>query len=97
MLTSTACSTLKENPLPPGSGEGKPVVVITTACEDLAKRVPLPKLAKGDNAKVQLARHRGGLVSANSRIDATRDCQKKQRERFGGAHPAADELRGPVK
>lgn len=90
-----ACATVP-NPLPPGSSERKPVVTITTACEDLAKRVPLPKLAKGDNAKAQLARHRGAAASANNRLDATRECQRKQRERFAGTHPDAGELKGPV-
>ncbi len=54
-------------------------------CERLAAAVPLPDLAKGQNAKAALAQHRAGLIRANGNLDATRECQANQRERFAGA------------
>lgn len=63
-------------------GEGKPVVRISMACERLAARVPTPDLKVGDDAKAKMFEHRAALGSANSRLDATRECQAKQRKRF---------------
>jgi hypothetical protein len=57
-------------------------VQIPRDCEALAAIVPLPDLAKGQNAKAALAQHRAALVNADNNLDATRECQANQRERF---------------
>jgi hypothetical protein len=44
--------------------------------------VRLPDLTKGQNAKAALAQHRAALVNADNNLDATRECQADQRERF---------------
>lgn len=51
-------------------------------CESLAKRVPLPPLKKGDDMRKHAARMAGAAVKANSRLDATAECQAGQREDF---------------
>lgn len=53
-------------------------------CEDLAKEVPLPPVAKGQSAKVSVAKHRAALGEANGNLKATRECQAHQRRRFAG-------------
>lgn len=51
-------------------------------CEGLAASVPLPDIARGQSAKAALARHRAALINADGNLDATRECQANQRERF---------------
>lgn len=52
-------------------------------CEQLAKTVPVPDPARDRaNARLALARTTGALVEANDNLDATRECQAGQRERF---------------
>lgn len=74
-LTFAACSGF----------QGKPASVsvqIPRDCEDLAQRVPPPGVKVGVSAKAALAQHRGALVRANGNLEATRECQVNQRERF---------------
>lgn len=75
MTTLSACSTLHGSP-------SNIAVGIPRDCERLAQRVPFPANAKGDGAKLQLAKHRGALGRANNNLDATRECQVNQRQRF---------------
>lgn len=42
----------------------------------------LPDLKTGQSAKSALAQHRAALVTADGNLDATRECQANQRERF---------------
>lgn len=44
--------------------------------------MPLPDVAKGQSAKSALAQHRAALINADGNLDATRECQANQRERF---------------
>jgi len=44
--------------------------------------VPLPDVARGQSAKSSLAQHRSALIRADNNLDATRECQANQRERF---------------
>ncbi len=57
-------------------------VSLSTACESLAQRVPQPAIKAGDNALSVIAAHRIALGLANNRLDATRQCQAKQRQSF---------------
>lgn len=75
MLILTACA---HSPGVPESVS----VQIPRDCEKLAQTVPLPALAKGQNAKSSLAQHRASLIKADNNLDATRECQANQRERF---------------
>lgn len=75
MLILTGCATSQNAP-------ESVSVQIPRDCERLAATVPLPDLAKGQNAKASLAQHRGGLIRANGNLDATRECQANQRDRF---------------
>lgn len=58
------------------------VVKISMACERLAARVAEPELKIGDDAKAKMFEHRVALGTANARLDATRECQKRQRNKF---------------
>ncbi len=51
-------------------------------CEHLAANVPGPQWRKGDNPKILLGRTTVSLHKANNNLDATRNCQKRQRELF---------------
>lgn len=75
MLTLTACAHS------PGAPESVSVQ-IPRDCEALAQTVPLPDLTKGNSAKSSLAQHRSSLIKADNNLDATRECQANQRERF---------------
>lgn len=65
----------------PGAPESVSVQ-IPRDCEALAQSVPLPDVAKGQRAKSSLAQHRASLIKADGNLDATRECQANQRERF---------------
>ena len=60
----------------------KPKILISDACEKLPGRVALPVIKKGDDARMQLGRHRSGLKKANNQLDAKNQCMKNMRERF---------------
>jgi hypothetical protein len=55
---------------------------IPADCENLARREPYPAFGKGENMRLLAAKNLAGLVRANDRLDATRECQAKQRETF---------------
>lgn len=57
-------------------------VQIPRDCEALAATVPLPDVKSGQSAKSSLAQHRAALVTADGHLDASRECQANQRERF---------------
>lgn len=77
-LTLAGCAT-DQLALP---NEAKPVVRLSVACERLASRVAVPVLQVGDDAKSKMFEHRAALGSANAHLDATRECQRRQRNRF---------------
>lgn len=79
-LTCGACATSPGSP-------SRATVQIPRDCEELARTVPYPAVAKGQHAKVAVARHRAALGQANGNLVATRTCQQVQRERFGGQRP----------
>ncbi len=81
MLVILMIATLTACAASPGS-PSKPAVQIPRDCEELAKTVPYPPVAKGQNAKASVARHRAALGQANGNLEATRECQAAQRERF---------------
>lgn len=51
-------------------------------CENLARRVAYPAFGKGEDIRLIAAKHAVGMRRANDRLDATRECQAKQRESF---------------
>lgn len=65
-------------------GSPAPSVQIPRDCENLAQRVDPPPVRAGMNAKAALAQTRGALATANGNLDATRECQAAQRQRFAG-------------
>lgn len=75
MLTLTACAH-------PPSAPASASVQLPRDCERLAVSIPLPDITKGQNAKAALAQHRSALIRADGNLDATRQCQANQRERF---------------
>lgn len=75
--TCAACTTLPGSPT-------VATVQIPRDCELLATTVPYPVVAKGQSAKVAVARHRAALGQANGNLVATRTCQEQQRQRFAG-------------
>ena len=67
------------SPIAPGDVS----VQIPRDCEQLARNVSVPDPARDRaNGKLALARTTAALVEANGNIDATRECQANQRERF---------------
>lgn len=76
-MTCGACTTLPGSPT-------VATVQIPRDCELLAATVPYPAVAKGQSAKVAVARHRAALGQANGNLVATRACQEQQRQRFAG-------------
>lgn len=77
-MTCAGCVTSGNAPAPVAR-------TIPPTCEELAARVPLPSVNKGDDMRALAARHRAGLVKANKNLDATRTCQARQRAAFGAA------------
>ncbi|CAM5400683.1 hypothetical protein AFEL58S_02030 [Afipia felis] len=75
MTMLAACTGLPDSPT-------RASLQIPRDCENLAEPVPYPPVSKGQNAKASVARHRAALGQANGRLEATRDCQVAQRERF---------------
>ncbi len=60
---------------------------IPDACEKLAKRVAHPSFKEGSDARIVLAKYAvtgGALDQANKRLDTVRECNRVQRELFGG-------------
>jgi hypothetical protein len=51
-------------------------------CEGLAERVPLPPVAKGADARKELARNRVAAVQANAKLAAVKACEAKVRAEF---------------
>lgn len=78
-MTLTACATSPGSPT-------RASIQIPRDCEDLAQPVPYPPVALKGNAKASVARHRAALGQANGRLEATRDCQAQQRERFANGY-----------
>lgn len=66
----------------PGAPESASVQ-IPRDCEKLAQNVAAPDPAGfRNNARIGLARTTAALADANGNLDATRECQANQRERF---------------
>jgi hypothetical protein len=57
-------------------------VRIPRDCENLAMRVPAPRITKAVNPKLATALALGALDQANGNLDDTRGCQERQRKRF---------------
>lgn len=71
MMTLSACGSFV-----------KPEVSLPQDCERLARQVPAPAMKAGDDARAALARHRAALATADARLRATADCQRRLRERY---------------
>lgn len=71
------CVTLQSSP-------SAPAIQIPRDCEELAREVPYPPIAKGQSAKASVARHLAALDEANTNLRATRTCQEQQRQRLAG-------------
>ena len=54
------------------SGAGKVVPVNLPPPPACLAQVPLPKIAAGDDARAQIARHRAALVQANGNLECSR-------------------------
>jgi hypothetical protein len=86
MLILSACVSSSVEPALPTAppAEGKPVVAISTRCEDFVKRDKkrdaMPPQHR--NGKLLLAQRTAALSKALKRMDASYDCQKRQREGF---------------
>lgn len=66
----------------PSASPDNTSVQIPRDCERLAEHGELPDVTKGQSAKVALGQHRSALIGAYGSLDATRECQVNQRERF---------------
>lgn len=62
-------------------------VTVPPDCETILERVPVPAPVKpGDDLGVAAARRGSALKTANSRIDAGRQCAADQRRAYGAVH-----------
>ena len=57
---------------------------LSRACEKLAKNVDDPVVNQRTDPWRAIGEYAVALGTANDNIDATRDCQQRQRERLGG-------------
>jgi hypothetical protein len=57
---------------------------LSRACEDLAKDVADPDISLMTDPKVAWAEYVVGFEEAKGNLDATRECQRRQRERLAG-------------
>ena len=85
VLPLAGCASFKLNigqspPKPPAPIVSDIKRQIPNDCETLAVPVPLPPVTKGQNAKKSLAEHRAALVTADGRLDATRNCEAQVRQ-----------------
>ena len=71
----------------PGLGNKLPPLGVSVPrdCENIAQPVPHAAVYEGLHPKAAWKRERAQLDKANDRLDASRECQAKQRESFSGA------------
>ncbi|MBW7968160.1 hypothetical protein [Bradyrhizobium sp. BR 10289] len=55
---------------------------MSRACEDLARNVDDPVVTEQSDPWQKTGEYAAALGEANDNIDATRECQKRQRERL---------------
>ncbi|MGW1423636.1 hypothetical protein ACWAT4_26345 [Bradyrhizobium manausense] len=55
---------------------------MSRACEDLARNVDDPEVTEQTDPWQKVGEYAVALGEANANIDASRECQKRQRERF---------------
>jgi len=60
----------------------KPAIQLTRDCEQLARTVDDPEITADTDPKLAVGEYVVALGDANDNISATRECQRRQRERL---------------
>jgi len=60
-------------------------VALPADCESILQPVPMPQVKAGDSLRSALAKHRAALHTADSTIDAGRECVADQRKAYEAA------------
>jgi len=76
MMTFAGCAGFDKAGAPPLAVE------IPADCEKILTTVPAPSIKPGDDARLALAKTRGALSTANTRIVKGRECFASVRTRF---------------
>ena len=82
LASSTGCTTSSvESKLSPPSRPNQSVA-LSRDCETLARNVDDPEVTESSDPWRSVGEYAVALGDANANIDATRECQKRQRERL---------------
>lgn len=78
----SGCTTSNVEDRLPAPTPPKQSVALSRACEDLARNVDDPIVTEKSDPWQKTGEYAGALGEANANIDATRECQRRQRERL---------------
>lgn len=82
LASSTGCTTSNVESRQPAPSRPSQSVVLSRACEDLARNVDDPVVTEQSDPWQKIGEYAVALGEANANTDATRECQKRQRERL---------------
>lgn len=78
----SGCTTSNVESSAPAPAPPKQSVALSRACEDLAQNVDDPVVTEHSDPWQKTGEYAAALGDANANIDATRECQRRQRERL---------------